>query len=109
MHWLAYRIEEDRVVWLRIVRADQRPADVDVINNGFHSEQEALGLMAHYLRTNDAGFLTIPSERAGEHVNFLRRIALAYHIEPLLLWAVVGSYGLIVLVLALLLAHMIMG
>ncbi len=95
MHWLAYRVEENRVVWLRIIRADQRPLDVDVVNNGFANEQEALGLMAHYLETNEAGFLTVAPDRAGEHMTRLQRIGLAYHIEPLLLWGVLGAYGLI--------------
>ncbi len=107
MHWLAYRVEDNRVVWLRIVTADTRPVDVDVINNGFNSEFEALSLMAHYFETNEAGFLTVPRERAERHVTRLQRIALAYRIEPLLLWGLFGAYVLIVMVIVLLLAHMI--
>ncbi len=110
MHWLAYKLQDDRVVWLRIIHADQRPADVAVVNNGFTSEQEALGLMSHYLRTNEAGFLTVAPDRASEHMTRLQRIGLAYHIEPLLLWGVLGAYGLISLVIVyLLLANLAAG
>jgi hypothetical protein len=109
MHWLAYRIENDRVVWLRIIRSDMRPPDVDVVNNGFSNEQEALGLMAHYLRTNEAGFLTVANERVNQHVSFLRRIALAYYIEPFLLWLVLGAYGLIGLAIVTIFGHLAAG
>ena len=109
MHWLAYRIEGDRVVWLRIIRSNERPPDVDVINNGFHDEQEALALMANYLRTNDAGFLTVPRERAEKHITRLERIRLAYRIESFLLWGVIGAYGAAVILLGLLILHVIAG
>ncbi len=108
MHWLAYKVEDNRVVWLRIVTADTRPVDVDVINNGFTSEFEALSLMAHYFETNEAGFLTVPRERAERHMTRLDRIALAYRIEPLLLRSVLGAYALIGAVLVALLLHILL-
>ncbi len=107
MHWMAYKVEDNRVMWLRIVTADQRPSDVDVINNGFRTEFEALSLMAHYFETNEAGFLTVPREKAERHVTRLERIGLAFRIEPLLFWGVIGSYGLIALMILLLLGHIL--
>ncbi len=109
MHWLAYRIEGGRVVWLRIIRADQRPQDVNILNDGFMSEQEALNLMAHYLEPNEAGFLTIPPERVHDHVTRLQRIGMALAIEPLLFYGLMGAYGMIGVVLFLLLLHLMGG
>jgi hypothetical protein len=94
MRWMAYRVEDNRVVWLRIIKSDVRPSDVDVLNNGFRNEQEALGLMAHYLRTNEAGFLTVPMERERQHVTHVQRIRLAFEIAPLLIGLLVGSAAL---------------
>ena len=107
MHWLAYQVEGNRVVWLRIIRSPERPEDVNVINNGFRSDREALALMSHYLKTNEAGFLTVPPDRANEHMTRLQRITLAFHIEPLIIYALAGAYSLIGLVLLLLVLHML--
>lgn len=107
MHWLAYGLEGDRVAWLRVIKSPVRPNDVNVINNGFGSSREALALMGHYLRTNEAGFLTVPPDQSTEHMTRFDRIALAFHVEPFLFWGLVGAYGLIGLVLLLLLVHVI--
>ncbi len=109
MHWLAYQVEDDRVIWLRIIHADQRPQDVDVLNNGFLNEQEALGLMAHYLESNEAGFLTINPERASQHVTLLQRIGIAFAVEPFLLYGLLVAYGLIGLILLLFVFHLLAG